>query len=142
MNQFIVPQFIDVEPKIFGPLTVRQFIFMVVGGVIIFLTFRFGDIPLFLFVTLIVVAIVLLFGFLKINGAFFHEFLLNLLTTWKKPGLRVWNKKLSDDEVRALLKDPVQEKTKPAVKRKELISGSRLAELSLIIDTRGEYKGE
>ena len=142
MTQFIVPQFIDVEPKIFGPITMRQFILVVVGGVIEFLVFRFGDIPFFLFVTVIVGGSVLLFGFLKINGAPFHHFLLNLITRFKKPGLRVWNKTLSDQELRLLLSQPSKQKIQEKIKRKEMISGSRLAELSLIVDTRGEYKGE
>ncbi|KKS92044.1 MAG: hypothetical protein UV69_C0039G0006, partial [Parcubacteria group bacterium GW2011_GWE2_43_12] len=32
MQQFVVPQFIDVEDKIIGPITVRQFIIIMVGG--------------------------------------------------------------------------------------------------------------
>ena len=28
-NQFVVPQFLDVEPKIIGPITLRQFLIMV-----------------------------------------------------------------------------------------------------------------
>ncbi len=143
MNQFIVPQFIDVEPKILGPLTVRQFVLSMVGGIIIFLSFRFGDLPLFLFVTLVVGGIVFLFGFLKVNGRPFHIFLLNLIAALRKPNLRVWNKNLSDDEIRLSLEHPPKKiSQQPEIKHKEMVSKSRLAELSLIVDTHGRYKGE
>ncbi len=39
MQQFVVPQFIDVEDKILGPLTVRQFLIMLVSCLICFLGF-------------------------------------------------------------------------------------------------------
>ncbi len=143
MQQFIVPQFIDVEDKIFGPITVRQFVLMVTGGVIIFLTFRFADIPFFLFTTVVVGGLVLLFGFVKVNGAPFHHFLLNLMVKIKRPNLRVWNKTLSEQEIRLLIKQPQEGKVaKEALRPKEMISTSRLAELALIVDTRGKYKGE
>ena len=142
MQQFVVPQFIDVEDKILGPITVRQFVLMVVGGIIIFLTFRFGDIPFFIFVTIIVFITVFLFGFLKINGSPFHYFLLNLMVGFKKPKLRIWNKRLSDNDIRQILDRPKSTKSKQKIKHKELLTSSRLSELSLIVDTRGEYKGE
>ena len=141
MTQFIVPQFIEVEPKILGPLTVRQFILMVVGGLIIGLSFRFADLGFFIFITLIVGGSVALFGFLKINGLPFHIFLLNLITSLKKPNLRVWDKSLSNEEVRLLLSSPPEKKEISPIKPKEIVSSSRLAELSLIVDTRGQYKG-
>jgi len=142
MQQFIVPQFIDVEPRIIGPITVRQFILMVVGGIFIFLSFRFAGLPLFLLTTAVMAGIVFLFGFLKVNGAPFHEFLLNVMASFKRPSLRVWDKFLTDEEINQLLKKPVDEKIKEEIRRKEKLTGSRLAELSLIVDTRGEYKGE
>ena len=142
MNQFIVPQFIDVEDRILGPITVRQFVLLVTGGIIIFLVFRFGSIISFILTSLVVGGIVLLFGFLKVNGAHFHLFLLNVLTSFKKPSLRIWNKNLSNEEIWTLLKQPRVETLEPVAKHKTLVSSSRLAELSLIVDTHGRYKGE
>ncbi len=142
MNQFIVPQFIDVEDKIFGPITVRQFVLIVIGGIIIFLSFRFGDLPFFLFMTLLVGGGVALFGFVKVNGAFFHQFLLNVLASLKRPNLRVWNKTVSEAEIRAMFTKPWEAKPSEILRRKEVLTTSRLTELSLIVDTRGEYKGE
>ncbi|MCG2686871.1 PrgI family protein [Candidatus Parcubacteria bacterium] len=141
MQRFIVPQLIDVKEKILGPVTAHQFILMLAGGIIIFLAFRFGDIPFFIFISFIVAIIVFLFGFFKVNGAAFHDFLLNLLVSFRRPSLRVWNKELTDQELQQLIKEPAKTKIEK-IERKEIASASRLAELSLIVDTHGKYKGE
>ena len=48
MQQFVVPQFIEVEDKILGPITVRQFLIMLIAGILIFIVYRFADTALFL----------------------------------------------------------------------------------------------
>jgi len=138
MKQFVVPQFIDVEDKILGPITVRQFVLIVTGGIIEFLSFRFGDIGFFLLMTVIVLSIVGLFGFVKVNGAFFHHFLLNLAASFKKPALRVWNKNFREE----IILEAKTETHRKSYTPKGPLSASRLSELSLIVDTHGKYKGE
>ncbi len=49
MQQFVVPQFIEVEDKIFGPITIRQFLILLGAFVLIFLGWRFGDFLIFCF---------------------------------------------------------------------------------------------
>jgi hypothetical protein len=142
MRQFMVPQFIEVEDKILGPITVRQFIFMIAGGVIVFLAFRFADLALFIVISLLTLFIVFLFGFFKVNGAPFHEFILHLIEAAKKPSLRVWNNELTDAEIKEYLKPQEIRETQEEQVRKEMVSSSRLAEISLIVDTRGKYKGQ
>src|SRR3989339_805610 len=63
--QFTVPQFIEVEAKIIGPISARQFIELLVTGGL-----TFGN----------------------INGQTMHYFLLNLVQTLKKPRLKVWRR--------------------------------------------------
>lgn len=143
MQKFVVPQFIDVEDKVIGPITIRQFVLMVIGGILIFVSFKFADVTLFLLLAVIIGLIVFLFGFFKVNGASFHSFLLNVLMTFKKPSLRVWHKDLREEELKFLFQKPKEtEEEKEKNKLKKPVSASRLSELSLIVDTRGEYKGE
>lgn len=139
MQQFTVPQFIDVESKIIGPITTRQFLIIIGAGVIVAISYRIFDFTLFLTVTVVVVLIAAIFSFLKVNGRPFHYFILNLIQTIKRPGTRVWNNRLTIFEeidktsfVRPVIK----------VLPKEAYRKSRLAELSLIVDTKGRYKGE
>lgn len=137
--QFTVPQFIDVEDKIFGPITVRQFIIMLVTALLIALSYRLFDFALFIVAGLFLFTIGTTFAFVKINGAAFHFFLLNLIETLKKPRLRIWRK---DDTLKAGLEfDNLPEK-KPVVISARQYSQSRLNELSLIVDTQGSYQGE
>ncbi len=138
-NRFIVPQFIDAEDKIFGPITVRQFAIVIVGALFIFISYRLSDFALFLTETIIIVFLVVLFAFVKINGATFHMFLLNLIQTLKRPKIRIWKKEyIKVAEFRG--KDE-NIKATPYVPKPPLVN-RKLSDLSLIIDTGGVYRGE
>lgn len=137
MQRFIVPQFIDVENKVIGPITVRQFMILMGAGLIIALAYRLLYFNSFLVVAILVLAIASVFAFAKVNGTPFHFFLLNFINTMKKPKLRVWNNRALDPidrKVPDLKKDDYQPVSKQLYKK------SRLAELSLVVDTRGRYK--
>jgi len=138
MQQFTVPQFIDVEDKIIGPITARQFIIFLIAAIIIGISYRLFDSALFSTIGIITFLLAVVFGFLKVNGRPFHFFLLNLIQTWRRPNIRVWNNRLAkvvDSEKIPTLKF---DSTKSA---KEYYEKSRLAELSLVVDTEGEYRG-
>lgn len=140
MQQFVVPQFIDVEDKIIGPITTRQFIIILVGFLIIAASYKLFDFSLFLTFGLLVLVITGVFAFLKINGRPFHFFVLNLFQTFKRPRLRIWYNGLllSGDDY------GIEEShfTPAAVAPEKHYTTSRLAELSLIVDTKGAYQGE
>jgi hypothetical protein len=143
MQMFTVPQFIDVEDKIIGPITTRQFIICLVGLGIMVPAWRLLDLVWFVLVALIDFVVVGAFAFAKINGRPFHYFVLNVIQTFKKPNLRVWNHRnplkdlLSAEEAAA---EEVHTVTKPTAVKPRLVS-SHLKELSLIVDTKGVYKG-
>lgn len=142
MEQITVPQFLDVEDKIIGPITVRQFIEMLIGSIIIFIFYKSFDFSLFIVSGLIVFAITIIFAFAKINGQPFHNFLLNFISTLKNPKLKIWKKVISDKEIKASLSRPPEIKTEvPPIKR-QIVNASNLSELSLIVDTGGVYQGE
>lgn len=141
MDQFLVPQFIDVEDKVIGPITVRQFIIMLVTGLLIFITYKLADFSLFVVLGVIQFAVGGTLAFLRVNGQPFHFFLLNFLETARSPRRRVWNKTLPDSELRFYLEETLP--PPPVVTpRKPMISRSRLKEISLIVDTGGVYTGD
>lgn len=137
--QFTVPQFIDVEDKIFGPITVRQFVIELVTALLIAVCYRLFDFSLFIVLGLLLFTIGTTFAFVKINGAPFHFFVLNLVQTLKKPGLRVWRK---DDTLSIGLEFDTVSAPAAAAASNRQYSVSRLNELSLIVDTQGSYQGE
>ncbi|MCX6800165.1 MAG: hypothetical protein NT091_03395 [Candidatus Falkowbacteria bacterium] len=138
MRQFTIPQFIDTEDKIMGPLTVRQFLIMLTCSMVEFIYFKVFDFTLFVVAGLINLALFGILAFTRINGRPFHFFILNVIQTFRKPGLRVWNNALVDAgpedfalEIEQLDYIPVASKP---------MNSSRLTKLSLIVDTSGEFK--
>jgi hypothetical protein len=141
MQQFTVPQFIDEEDKILGPITTRQFIILLVMAGVIFLEYKLFDFSLFLTLGLLTAGAFFIFAFGRINGRPFHFFLLNLLQSLFMPRLRLWNKNFGKNlvEIQFDAKNIIKAQP-PAIKTR--FTSSRLAELSLIVDTRGAYGGE
>jgi hypothetical protein len=90
--RFQVPQFIEIEDKIFGPLTIKQFVYIAGGAGLSFILFRF--LPLIIAVLLIVIVLGFSFAlaFYKINNkpliyvlqSAFGYFFSNKLYLWKK----------------------------------------------------------
>lgn len=141
MQQFVVPQFIEVEDKIFGPITTRQFLILLAAGTLIFLAYRFGDLSLFIFTVVVIGGSAALLAFAKVNGQNFHYFLLNIIQTLRKPSLRVWQKSYTKEELNYLrklgaTKPEEKEAPVPTVKRE------RIRDLALLVNTGGFYKPE
>lgn len=90
--RFQVPQFIEVEDKIFGPFTFKQFVYLAGGGGICLLLFMFLPKFLAILISLPVGAFALALAFYKINDkpfiyiveAFFKYSITNKLYIWKK----------------------------------------------------------
>ncbi|MFC1687165.1 hypothetical protein ACFL0L_01125 [Patescibacteria group bacterium] len=135
MQQLVVPQFIDVENKIIGPITVRQFVTFLAGFGIIFVEFKIFQFWIAAILGVITFGITGLFAFAKVNGRPFHYFLLTLLQTLQRPTLQVWNKAQLKQKVRKEEKKIVEEIIPP----KQALTASRLSEISLLVDTGGAY---
>jgi len=137
--RFIVPQFIDIEPKIIGPISARQFLILVLTGGVIFICYKLADFSLFVIEAVILFALGGTFAFLKVNGQPVHLFLLNLLQSLRKPKSRVWFKE--GEEAKEMILPEKKEKVEEIAPRQPL-SSRRLSEISLIVDTGGAYREE
>jgi len=142
MQKYIVPQFIDIENKILGPITVRQFVTIAVGGVLMFISYKLSDFSLFLILSGVIALFIILVGFIKFNGLPFHIFILNIIATYKKPMLRVWLKQYEKPQKESEKDKKKRKETEKVFIPKKSVSSEKLSELSLIIDTGGIYKGE
>ena len=139
--KYTVPQFIDVEDKIMGPLTTRQFLIMLLDAGLIFLAYKLFDFGLFILVAIVEFIVAAILAFMRINGQPFHFFLLNMIQALKRPKLRVWNKDLTDDELRIIYKQEPPAPPKARIK-KDPLAETKLTELSLIVNTGGVYNPE
>ena len=155
MDQFTVPQFIDREPKIIGPITVRQFIIMLIGFGLGFLAYKFSDFSLFIVFAILIALVFGSIAFIKINGRPFHYFIIALISTKKRPSVRVWkkdykkhtpkpknkSKELSPDEKKKAEAKAQKQQLQKSLAKKRLAS-SRLSKLSLTVDTGGKYRDD
>ncbi len=136
-DQFLVPQFIDVESKIIGSITTRQFLIMLVAGMLDFIFYKIFYFNTFVVVVVIVTVIFGVFAFFKVNGMPFHFFFLNIIQTLRRPSLRIWKK----EKVKSLPPKEKAEVEKEFIK-KEPLPTSRLSSLALVVNTGGAYKEE
>lgn len=141
-DQFVVPQFLDVEAKIIGPITGRQFVILLITAVLDAAIYRiFLSLITMLAIGLPVTLIGLAFAFAKVNGQPLHFIVLNVVQTMRKPFLRVWDKQLTDQEIKDRMIKPVEEKVE-VLPQKPAIQQSRLSELTMVVNTGGEYVPE
>lgn len=148
MDQFTVPQFIENEDKILGPITVRQFVIVLVAAGLLFVIYRITDIVLFFIWLLIIGGGAGVLAFYKVNGQPFHVFLFHVVGSVKDPSLRVWRKEVTQSDIVAEQAhytevQEIERKAKESpIPVKPPISEQKLAELSLLVDTGGAYRGE
>jgi len=99
--QHQVPQFIEVEDKIFGPLTFKQFLYLVGGGGASF--FLFKALPFFFAMLLIapIVALSIALAFYRMNNRPFVEILESYFQYLMGGKLYIWKKepKKQEDKV-------------------------------------------
>jgi hypothetical protein len=142
--QYPVPQFVDVENKIIGPITVRQFTIASIGLAGVFLLFKYADTGLFIFATIVIVLFVVIVGFVRINGRPFHYFFLSILETLFKSGrLYVWKKepaKISHSHKGKKKTTKNVEMPIVQIAREKMQSYSRIDDLSFLVDTAGYGK--
>jgi len=88
--RFEVPQFIEIEDKIFGPLTWKQFLYVGGGigmGVVLFLT---ADFIIFLLVGLPLAVLAGALAFFPINNRPFSYFLESMVNYLRGKKLYIW----------------------------------------------------
>jgi hypothetical protein len=91
--RFEVPQFIEIEDKIIGPFTWKQFIYLA-GGVGVAVVF-FLSFPIVIFVLFGLPAAILAFllAFYPVNGRPFSIFLESMVNYYKSTRLFYWRKR-------------------------------------------------
>jgi len=92
MRQFQVPQFIEVEDKIFGPLTLKQFMYVLGGAASIFLLYVFLPLWLAVILGIPVGAFFLALAFYKVNGRPVIIMLESALGHYTQTRLYIWKK--------------------------------------------------
>jgi len=92
MRRYHVPQFIDVEDKIFGPFTLKQFIYALGGMSVGFIMWVFLPKFLAIIVGLPIVVFGLALAFYKVNNRPFIDVITNMVSYSSQPRLYLWKK--------------------------------------------------
>lgn len=90
--RFEVPQFIDVEDKIFGPLTFKQFIYLAGGAGLAYVSYKLVPAPISWILALAFVIFGLLLAFYKVNSRTFIEIAQAFLVYQLKGKLYIWKR--------------------------------------------------
>lgn len=101
--RFQVPQFIEIEDKIFGPLTLKQFIYLAGGAGLSFVLFRFFYLPIAILLIVVVVGGSLALAFYQINNKPLINMAQSAFGYYVSSKLYLWKKK---DKVKEAPKNP------------------------------------
>lgn len=93
MKQFEVPQYIDIEGKILGPLTVRQTLIMAIAAGAVFLLRLVLEDYLLIPAAIGIGVVALALAFVKVNTVPLADFIMLFLQYMMFPRLYVWKKK-------------------------------------------------
>ena len=90
--QYPVPQFIEVESKIIGPLSLKQFLYLVGGVAICVILNFFLKLGAVIILGIFIMGFVGALAFLKINGQPFSKILKSMIQFSFGPRIYVWKK--------------------------------------------------
>lgn len=93
MAQFQVPQFIETESKIVGPLTLKQFLYLAGAGLASFFLFFVLQTWLWFIVTALMGITAAAFAFLKVNGRPLTVIFQSAFLYFWQPKLYLWQRK-------------------------------------------------
>lgn len=136
MGQYKVPQNVETEDKILGPLSIKQFIYIIVGIMWAFLMWRLFSffLPLAILLALPITGFMFLLGFGQREGVPFEDYVVAFIRFLVLPRKIEWQK---DDAKEVIVHD---EKPVEIIEAPKTVSQGQLKQLASIIDTRGGGK--
>jgi hypothetical protein len=132
--QYSVPQFIDVQDKIIGPMTITQFLYILAGAGTLFVYWLLApSIQVFLIPAVPTLGLFAALAFAKVNGRNFSAFLWSAIQYVLRPKIRLWRREFQVREVKTDLRSGKKETAAEEVIGKR-VSTSRLRHLSQVLD--------
>ncbi|MCX6753135.1 MAG: PrgI family protein [Candidatus Nomurabacteria bacterium] len=133
--QFKVPQFLDIEDKIFGPFTFRQFAYMAGGAGLCFVIYRTTSLIVGIIPILAIAGFSLALTFYKINNKPFIFVLEAAFSYLFRDKLYIWKRRLKkpgEKEAEDLKKS--EENTENQARRVSKLGTSKLKDLAWSLD--------
>ncbi len=131
---FSVPQFIDIEDRIAGPLTWKQLGWMIAMGAVILVIRTLFDTALTIIVGIPIVLLFVSLAFYKPNGFPMTAFLSNAVLFFFRPKVAVWERPGIAVTPKKALARPIETGSENQEKR---LTREKLTELARLMDNRG-----
>lgn len=130
--QFKVPQFLDIEDKIFGPFTFRQFVYLAGGAGFCFIIFKLVGLYIGAIPIIGVAGFALALAFYRPNNKPFINMLEAGVKYFMQDKLFIWQRRKFDEDS----KKARESKIKPNIKaeREMKLTGSKLKDLAWSLD--------
>ncbi|MEX0934751.1 MAG: PrgI family protein [Candidatus Paceibacterota bacterium] len=135
--RFYVPQFIDVEDKIFGPLSFKQFAYLVGGAGAAYLFYALFPIYIAIVPMLAVIGLAIALAFYQVNNKPFIHILQSALRYFTGKKLYVWKKEYKAPTPQ----EPAEEIRKEAQGYIPRLSDSKLKEISWSLGVKDSIYG-
>ena len=134
--QFKVPQFLEIEDKIFGPFTFKEFVYLVGGAGICYILFKLLGIWLGAIPILLVAGFSLALTFYHPNGKPFLNMVESAIKFAMQSKLYIWKRHEIKINVKQQqeMKASAELKGKQWTKRGVRLSGSKLRDLAWSLD--------
>ena len=130
--RFTIPQFIERESKIIGPLTFKQFIYIAAAGAVCFVFYFSAPFYAFVISSLFFGSVALAFAFLKIRGQELPTVLKNFLIFFITPKMFIWRK----GKAAKVFAEKEMKKEKAEESVLKIGGKSRLRDLSTKVETK------
>ena len=91
--RYQVPQFIEIEDKVIGPFTVKQFVYIVGGAGMSFIVYNYLNSYVALILIAGIIPLSLALAFYKMNNKPFIDFLESAFMFYTKRNLYIWKKR-------------------------------------------------
>ena len=133
--RFQVPQFIEIEDKIFGPLTLKQFIYLAGGGGLSFLVYQFITFLIAVPIIVIIMSFAGALAFYKVNNKPFINVVEAAFKYFFHAKLYVWKKSDKTPQPKNAAETATQAKNYASVMVPK-ISDSKLKDLTWSLDIK------
>jgi len=90
--RFNVPQFVDIEDTILGPLTLKQFFLLIASGLIFALLWWAFQLWFVLLIGVPMMLIIIAAIFIKVGGRSLPKVFMAWFNYWTKPRFYIWKK--------------------------------------------------
>lgn len=90
--RFQVPQFIDIEDRVIGPLTLKMFGYYAVAGLLLVPLYVVLDLSLFITLALPTLGVAALFAHVRLQGQSLVRVLLHALNFFVSPRIYLWRR--------------------------------------------------